>query len=140
MLYLPVPIIQELRQVDFDNLALRIHEIRKHQEKLQTKKVQIESFLCDRRVQLASPEIVKSYVNDLRNLLNKSSPSKRRAFIRSFLREVKVTRDEVSLTYTMPLSPTSVSEEKAGVLPTVQYGGSKCTIDRTFSLTFSLDQ
>ena len=77
----------------------------------------------DRRVELASPEIVKSYVDDLRNLLNNSSLAERRAFIRSFVEEVKVTGDEVLLTYTMPLSPKGISEEKVGVLSTVQYGG-----------------
>ena len=79
--------------------------------------------MSDRRVELASPEIVKSYVDDLRNLLNNSSLAERRAFIRSFVKEVKVTGDEVLLTYTMPLSPRRVSEEKVGVLSTVQYGG-----------------
>ena len=79
--------------------------------------------MSDRRVELASPEIVRSYVDDLRNLLNNSSLAERRAFIRSFVKEVKVTGDEVLLTYTMPLSPRRVSEEKVGVLSTVQYGG-----------------
>ena len=36
---------------------------------------------------------------------------------------VKATGDEVLLTYTMPLSPTGISEEKVGVLSTVQYDG-----------------
>ena len=92
----------------------------------------------DRRVESASPEIAKSYVDDLRNLLNNSSLAERRAFIRSFVKEVKVTEDEVLLTYTMPLSPRGVLEEKVGVLSTVNYGGPTCTIDRTFTLTFSL--
>ena len=113
----------ETGKIDLDDLAPRIHELRNHQEKLQARRVQIESFLSDRRVELASPEIVKSYVDDLRNLLNNSSLAERRAFIRSFVKEVKVTGDEVLLTYTMPLSPTGVSEEKVGVLSTVQYGG-----------------
>ncbi len=77
----------------------------------------------DRCVELASPEIVKSYIDDLRNLLNQSSLPERRAFVRSFAREVRVTGDEVLLTYTMPITPTGVSEEKVGVLPTVHYGG-----------------
>ncbi len=113
----------EMGKINLDDLAPRIHELRNRQEKLQARRVQIESFLSDRRVELASPEMVKSYVDDLRNLLNNSSLAERRAFIRSFVKEVKVTGDEVLLTYTMPLSPTGVSEEKVGVLSTVQYGG-----------------
>jgi len=101
------------------SLAPRIHNLRNRQEKLQARRVHIESFLFDRRVELSSPKIVKSYVDDLRNLLNRSSLAERRAFIRSFVKEVKVTGDEVLLTYTMPLSPRGVSEEKVGVLSTM---------------------
>ena len=49
--------------------------------------------------------------------------SQNKVLLQSFVKEVKVTGDEVLLTYTMPLSPRRVSEEKAGVLSTVQYGG-----------------
>jgi site-specific DNA recombinase len=79
--------------------------------------------LSERRVELASPEVVAEYVSDLRNLLNESSLPERRAFIRSFIKEVKVVGDDVVLTYTMPLPPTGLSEEKAGVLSTVHYSG-----------------
>lgn len=72
----------ETGKIDLDDLAPRIHELRNHQEKLQARRVQIESFLSDRRVELASPEIVKSYVDDLRNLLNNSSLAERGALLR----------------------------------------------------------
>jgi len=36
---------------------------------------------------------------------------------------VKVTGEDVLLTYTIPLTPDGISEEKIGVLSTVQYGG-----------------
>ena len=93
------------------------------QEKLQARRVEIESFLSDRRVELASPAMVSRYVNDLRNLLNNSSLPERKAFIRSFVREVEVTGDNVLLTYTMPLALGGTSVEKLGVLSTVQNGG-----------------
>jgi len=127
-------------KINLDEPAPRIYELRNRQDNLQARKIQIESFLSDRRVELASPEIVKSYVDDLRNLLNNSSLAERKAFIRSFVKEVKVTRDEVLLTYTVPLSSTGVSEEKVGVLSTVHYSGRYCSIDRTktFELAFSL--
>lgn len=53
-------------------------------------------------------EIVRSYVEDLRNLLNSSSLPERRAFIRSFVKEVKITGDTPT--------PTGISEEEVGVL------------------------
>ena len=113
----------ETGNIKLDDLAPRIHELRDQQEKLQARRAQIDNFLSDRRVELASPEIVSLYINDLRNLLNNSSLSERKAFIRSFVKEVKVTGDDVLLTYTMPLTPGGISEENVGVLSTVQYGG-----------------
>jgi hypothetical protein len=47
----------------------------------------------------------------------------KKSFIRSFVKEVRVTGDEVQLTYTMPLPPDGVITEKAGVLDTVRHGG-----------------
>jgi hypothetical protein len=100
--------------------------------------VQISSCLSDRRITLASPEIVRAYVEDLHNILGNSTLAERKTFIRSFIKEVKVTEDQVLLTYTIPLSTEGISEEKVGVLSTVQYGGRYCTIGRTFELAFSL--
>jgi hypothetical protein len=59
----------------------------------------------------------------LHELLKEGSLAERRAFIRSFVREVKVTGDEAVLSYSMPLLPEKVAIEEGGVLPTVQYSG-----------------
>ena len=113
----------EMSKLELDDIAPRIKELRNRQERLQARKAQIQSYLSDRKVELASPEIVWEYVEDLRNILNNSSLSERKAFIRSFVKEVKVTGEDVLLTYTIPLTPDGISEEKIGVLSTVQHGG-----------------
>ena len=77
---------------------------------MQARGAQIDNFLSDRRVELASPKMVSHYINELRNLLNNSSLSERKAFIRSFVKEVKLTGDDVLLTYTMLLTPRGTSE------------------------------
>jgi hypothetical protein len=46
----------------------------------------------------------------------------RRSFIRSFVRELKVTRYAVVLNYTMPLLSEEASTEEIRVLFTVQHG------------------
>ena len=121
-------------KINLDDLAPRIHDLRNRQEKLQARRVHIESFLSDRRVELASPEIVKSYVDDLCNLLNNSSLSERKAFIRSFVREVRVTGTKVLLSYNIPLSAGSASPETLVVPPIVHYGGPFWTRTRDLSL------
>ncbi|MGB8706602.1 MAG: hypothetical protein WCD72_01440 [Dehalococcoidia bacterium] len=79
--------------------------------------------MSNRRVELANLETVTQYVADLRNLLNESSLTERKAFIRSFVKEMQVTGDEVLLTYTIPLPPQGISQERVGVLCSVQRGG-----------------
>ena len=113
----------ETGKVKLDDLAPRIRQLSTRQEQLQDRKIEIENMLSDRRVELADLKVVRHYVNDLRNLLSESPLTERRAFIRSFVKEVKVTGDEALLTYTVPLPPEGITNEKAGVLPTVQYGG-----------------
>ncbi len=100
--------------------------------------MEIESQMSDRKVELADLETVSCYVDDLHNLLKEGTLAERRAFIRSFVKEVKVTGVEAVLNYSMPILPEKIAIDKEGVLPTVQYGGPTCTIDRTFTLTFSL--
>ncbi len=68
-------------------------------------------------------ETVKSYVEDLRNLLEDSPLIERKSFIKSFVKEIRVTGNEAVLTYTIPILPEKVTIEKEGVLPIVQYGG-----------------
>jgi len=61
-------------------------------------------------------EMVTECVDDLSSLLEESTLAERKSFIRSFVKEVKVTGDEVLLTYTMPLPPEGISQERVGVL------------------------
>jgi len=118
----------ETGKIELNDLTPRIRELRDRRGKLQARKVEIESFLSDRRVELASPVIVAHYIGDLQNLLNESSLPERRAFVQSFVKEIKITRDEVLMTYAMPVPPTGISEEKIGVLSAVQYGGPYLTV------------
>ena len=113
----------ETGDIELRELAPRIQEHRMHQEKLMGRKAEVQALLSDRSVMIASEEVVTQHVEDLQVMLNESSLTERRSFIKSFVKEVKVTGDEVTLTYTLPLSPNGTKKEKVGVLPTVQYGG-----------------
>jgi len=74
---------------------------------LQAAKWELEALLSDRKMELADLETVTRYVEDLRDLLNESSLVERKAFIRSFVKEVKVTGDEVLLTYLYYPTPST---------------------------------
>lgn len=58
--------------------------------------------MSDRRVEFADLEHITGYVEDLKKVLDSSLISERKSFIRSFVKEVKVTDNEAVLNYIMP--------------------------------------
>jgi hypothetical protein len=113
----------ETDKLGLDDLAPRIQQLRYPQEQLQSRKWELEALLSDRRVELTDMEVVTRCVEDLRDLLEESELAGRKAFVRSFVREVRVIGNEVLLTYTMPFPPEKISEERIGVLYSVHPSG-----------------
>jgi hypothetical protein len=62
-------------------------------------------------------------VDDLHGLLKNGMLTERKSFVKSVVREIKVTGDEAVLTYTIPMLPDKMAIEKEGVLPSVEHGG-----------------
>ena len=89
-------------------------------------------------IDLASPKVVRQYVDDLRQFIDNSELTERRAFIKSFVKEIKVMGDEGRIRYTFPVPPDNHEEEELGVLPIVRYNGRWCTKGRTFRLAFTV--
>ena len=117
----------ETGKIQLADLAPRIQQLRQRQEQLQATRLELEQELSDRRVELADAETVAQCVVDLRNTLSESSLAERKSFVRSFVKEVKVTGDEVLLTYTIPMLPGGMTEEKLPVLSIGHYGGAEGT-------------
>lgn len=113
----------ETGDFNLDDLSPRIKELRRRQVGLESRRVELENILSDRRVELADLETVRGCITDLRDVLTDSPLCERRAFIRSFVKELIVTDNGVKLNYTVPLPQSRLNKEKAGVLPIVQYGG-----------------
>jgi len=113
----------ETGSLQLADLAPRIQRLRQRQEQLNATRWELENLLSDRKVELADMETVKSYVEDLRNLLEESPMAERKSFIKSFVKEVRVTGTEVLLSYNIPLSAGSTFQETLVVPPIVHYGG-----------------
>jgi site-specific DNA recombinase len=113
----------ETSRLELEDLAPRIQELRRRQVQLLNARAELEQKLSDRRVYLADMETVTHYVKDLRNLLDESPLTERKSFIKSFIKEARVTGAEVSLIYTIPMSPRGITNDELAVLPIVQYGG-----------------
>ena len=84
---------------------------------------ELEMLLSDRRVELADTETVTQHVGDLHNLLNDSTLTEKKSFIKSFISEVRVTGTEVLLAYSFPVSEGKLANETCAVPPIVHYGG-----------------
>ena len=113
----------ETGKLNVDDIVVRIHELRKRQEQLQIKKIEIESQMSDKQVELADLETISYYVDDLHSLLKEGTLAERKTFIRSFIKEVKVTGNEAVISYSMPVLPDTMTVDNERVLPTVQYSG-----------------
>jgi hypothetical protein len=113
----------ETGKIQLTDLSPRIQQLRQRQEQLNTAKYQLEQELAERRLELADAETVSTCVADLRNLLIETSLVEKKSFIKSFIKEIKVTGDQVLVTYTMPMLPKGLTEEKLPVLSIVHDGG-----------------
>ena len=77
-------------------------------------------------------------MNDLKVVLGSASILKQKAFLRLFVEEMKVGADEMTIHYTMPISPEDKEEEKISVL-SIEYRVRPCrSKGRTFSTSFAL--
>jgi site-specific DNA recombinase len=113
----------ETGKVHLEDVSMRIQQHRDHLKQLQVTKWEIETRLSLGHMEPLDEQTVQRHVEDMRDLLTNSPLTERRSFVKSFVKEVKVTGNDVLLTYTMPMSPNRVLQEGVTVLDTVQYGG-----------------
>ncbi len=109
---------------DFKSMELspRIKALSQRKEELLRAKADAEEILRYNNVDMADPQVVQEYADDLRSLLTKSSITEQRSFLKSFVERIDVDAMEVKVHYTIPMPPYSVSEETVGVLPFVHHG------------------
>ena len=130
----------ETSDLDITDIAPRIKENRERERRLQDAAREAEARLSERRVQLDEVETITAFARDMSEYLTESELTERRAFIESFVEEIIVGPGEAKIRYTVPMSQDSRiagmdAEEMAiprPVLSTVNHGGPKCPILRTF--------
>lgn len=110
-----------------DNIAIDIHHLKDaifntRLIAIRPEKAELEGVVSQKKIELASPEIVKRYVEDLRQFIDSSEVMERKSFIKSFVKEIRVTENEGRIRYTFPIPPDNHEEEGLEVLPTVYDG------------------
>jgi len=113
----------ETGKLDLGDLALRIKELRHRQEQLHTRKNEIENELSDRRVDLIDMETMTGYAAEMQEIIREGSLAHRKAFIRGFVKDIRVTGERAVLSYSQPGLPDKVELDLEEVPRIVQYGG-----------------
>ena len=116
------------------HVSPRIHQHGHRQEQLEAAHEEIQDRIKGRKQEVVDIKTVTKYAAELRELLAKGSIVDRRSFVRSFVKEIRVGKEEAKIKYTIPMPPEDTSEEEASVLPIVQFGGPAWTRTRDLSL------
>jgi site-specific DNA recombinase len=113
----------ETGKISLDVLAPRIRELKERQDKLQARKDELNMLLTSEKAEVATQQEVAECAADFKKLLQEGSLVEKKAFVRSFVNEVRVTGEQVLVNYTVPVSAPRLKDEKDPVLDVVHYGG-----------------
>ena len=130
----------ETTPVNMADFTPRIRQHRERQERLEYSAEQARTTLAQRRKVLDDVNTIAAYAKDMRDFLNESELTERRAFIKSFVKEIVVMPGDALLRYTVPMPDDSLipgeTAEKVvfpdPVLSTMHDGGPNETELRTF--------
>lgn len=70
-------------------------------------------------------DTVKSYAEDLKNLLEEAEIAESRAFLRSFIKRIVINGGNATIYYNLPMPPYGKRKQSIGVLPIDTPGGAK---------------
>jgi site-specific DNA recombinase len=113
----------ETGKLSLDDLAPRIKELKTRQHDLGKAKVQLEAEMAMQGSTHVDAEIVKSYAEDLKSLLEEADIIESKSFLRSFVKRIEINKSEAVIHYNLPVPPYSSKKQTAEVLPIDTLGG-----------------
>jgi site-specific DNA recombinase len=117
--------VLETGKFDYEDLAPRIKELKSRQDELSKAKILTEAEMTAQGVKDLDKETIKSYVSDLRQLLEETEAVERKSFLRSFVKKIVKEDMQVTIYYTLPMPKDSSDREEKEVLPIVTSGGDR---------------
>jgi site-specific DNA recombinase len=132
----------ETSDIDIADASDRVKEHRERKERLEDAAADARAILSERRAHLDDVKTISAYAKDMRDFLNESELTERRAFIESFVKEIVVMPGDALMRYTVPMPDDSLIPGRAtekvalngSVLSTVHDGGPAWTRTRDLSL------
>ena len=103
----------ETSDIDIADVSDRVKEHRERKERLEDAATDARAILSQRRAHLDDVKTISAYAKDMKDFLQESELTERRAFIESFVKEIIVIPGDALIRYTIPISQ---STRKAQVL------------------------
>ena len=92
--------------------SVHIRELRDRQERLDDAAEDARAVLAQRLKVLDDVNTIAAYAKEMRDFLDESEPTERRAFIQSLVKEIVVTPGDALLCYTIPTSDDSLIHDR----------------------------
>ena len=129
----------ESTDLDMADASERILEHRHRREQLEAAAEEARAVLAERRQLLDSADTIAAFANEMSDFLKTSELTETKAFVRSFVKEVRVKPGAAAIIYTIPTpgdSPIGGSDAaeialNGGVRSYIHGGGPILTIGRT---------
>ena len=87
--------------------SVHIKQLRDRQERLEDAAEDAKAMLAQRLKVLDDVNTITAYAQEMRDFLDESEPTERRAFIKSFVKEIVVMPGDALLRYTIPISQST---------------------------------
>jgi len=126
----------ETGKLGLDDLAGRIKELKSRQDELNATRVQIEADMVVRNVELVDLEMVKTYAQDLKVLLQEAEFTERKSFLRSFIKRIEINEKQAVVHYNLPIPRDKKMKGEKEVLPIDTLGGPSESIAQPKIKTF----
>ena len=108
----------ETSDIDIADASDRIKEHRERKETLEIAAEDARAILSEHRAHLDDVKTISAYAKDMRDFLNESELTERRAFIETFVKEIVVMPGDALLRYAVPMPDDSlIPGEKAQEIP-----------------------
>jgi site-specific DNA recombinase len=113
----------ETGKLNLDELAPKIRELRIRQDELSKARVQVEVEIVLQGAEYVDVGAVKSYAQDLGDLLEETGFTKSNTLLRSFIKRIVINGDRATIYYKLPMPPDGKKKQSAGILPIDTPGG-----------------
>ena len=90
---------------------------------LSKSRVQLEAETVLQEPELVDLGKVRSYVQDLKSLLEEADLIQSKTFLRTFIRRIEINKKQAVVHYTLPIPPKHGKQQSVEVLPIVTPGG-----------------